>query len=210
MAKDRGDATAAIKIKKYANRRLYNTRTSSYVTLEHLCKMVKQGIEFLVEDAKSGNDITRSVLTQIIFEEESKGQNLLPINFLRQLIGFYGDSLQTLVPGYLDMSMESFSRNQVQMRKYLTDAFGDVFSFRPLEELGRQNLAMLQQAVNLFNLFAPGTGLPMTGLPMTGLPLPGLPLPGTQAPANDGEELRRLREQMGEMQRRLDELAAKK
>jgi len=99
-------------IKKYANRRLYNTQTSSYVTLDHLAGMVKDGVEFEVQDARTGEDITRSVLTQIIFEEEAKGQNLLPIKFLRQLIRFYGDSLQAFVPGYLDMSMDSFTKNQ--------------------------------------------------------------------------------------------------
>src|SRR5262249_33707608 len=110
---------APITIKKYANRRLYNTATSSYVTLDHLCQMVKDGVDFVVFDAKSGEDITRSVLTQIIVEEESKGQNLLPINFLRQLISFYGDNLQFLLPRYLEQSMESFALNQEQMRKYL-------------------------------------------------------------------------------------------
>jgi polyhydroxyalkanoate synthesis repressor PhaR len=143
-------------IKKYANRRLYNTATSSYVTLDHLSAMVKQGIDFLVQDAKTSEDITRSVLTQIIFEEESKGQNLLPINFLRQLIRFYGDSLQVLVPGYLEMSMESFSKNGEQMRQYMTEAFGGMFPFRQLEEVGRQNMAMFQRAINMFNPFVPG------------------------------------------------------
>ena len=143
-------------IKKYANRRLYNTATSSYVTLDHLSAMVKQGIDFVVQDAKTSEDITRSVLTQIIFEEESKGQNLLPINFLRQLIRFYGDSLQVLVPGYLEMSMESFSKNGEQMRQYMTEAFGGMFPFRQLEEVGRQNMAMFQRAMNMFNPFTPG------------------------------------------------------
>jgi polyhydroxyalkanoate synthesis repressor PhaR len=151
-----GGQKPAIVIKKYANRRLYNTATSSYVTLEHLCVMVKQGNDFVVQDAKSGEDITRSVLTQIIFEEESKGQNLLPINFLRQLIRFYGDSLQVLVPGYLEMSMESFSRNGEQMRQYMTEAFGGMFPFRQLEEVGRQNMAMLTRAISMFNPFVAG------------------------------------------------------
>ena len=110
-------------IKKYANRRLYNTQTSSYVTLDHLAQMVKEGTEFEVHDARTGEDITRSVLTQIIFEEEAKGQNLLPIRFLRQLIRFYGDSLQAFVPGYLDMSMESFTKNQEAMRNRIAEAF---------------------------------------------------------------------------------------
>ena len=106
-------------IKKYANRRLYNTATSSYVTLDDLAKMIKKGADFTVFDAKTGEDITRSVLTQIIVEEEQKGQNLLPISFLRQLISFYGDSMQFLVPGYLEQAMLAFARNQEQMRKNL-------------------------------------------------------------------------------------------
>lgn len=148
----------AIKIKKYANRRLYNTATSSYVTLENLCQMVKDGHDFLVEDAKTGEDITRSVLTQIIFEEEGKsGQSLLPIGFLRRLITFYGDSLQNLVPSYLDVSMASFQRNQDHMRQYMAEAFGEMFPFRGLEEMGRQNMTMFQRAMTMFNPF---TGMP--------------------------------------------------
>lgn len=150
-------AAPVVKIKKYANRRLYNTATSSYVTLENLCQMVKDGQEFVVEDAKSGEDITRGVLTQIIFEEESKGgQQLLPIGFLRRLISFYGDSLQTLVPSYLEVSMASFQRNQDQMRQYMAEAFGEMFPFRSIEEMGRQNMAMFQRAMTMFNPFVAG------------------------------------------------------
>ncbi len=143
-----------VTIKKYANRRLYNTATSSYVTLDDLCQMVKGGTEFTVFDAKSGEDITRSVLTQIIVEEEAKGQNLLPINFLRQLIGFYGDSLESVVPRYLEHSMASFARNQVQMRKYLQDTFDGLFPFGNLEEMGKQNMALLEQTMKMFSPFA--------------------------------------------------------
>ena len=150
MAKSSAPPEAPIRIKKYANRRLYNTASSSYVTLENLAQMVKDGVEFTVTDAKSGEDITRSVLTQIIFEEESKGQHLLPLNFLRQLIGLYGDSLQSMVPGYLEMSMEAFARNQEEMRRYMTDTFGDFFPFRQFEEMGRQNMAMFEQAMSMF------------------------------------------------------------
>ncbi len=126
-----GPKPAPVVIKKYANRRLYNTATSAYVTLDHLATMVKEKTDFVVYDAKSGDDITRSVLTQIIFEEESKGgQTLLPIPFLRQLISFYGDSLQGVVPQYLEMSMAQFARNQEQMRKYLQNAFG----FNPFQQ----------------------------------------------------------------------------
>jgi polyhydroxyalkanoate synthesis repressor PhaR len=149
---------APITIKKYANRRLYNTATSSYVTLDHLCQMVKDGIDFVVFDAKTGEDITRSVLTQIIVEEESKGgQNLLPINFLRQLISFYGDNLQFLLPRYLEQSMDSFALNQEQMRKYLQESFGGMFPFSRFEELGKQNMAFLEQAMRMWNPFKAAT-----------------------------------------------------
>lgn len=145
-------AEAPVIIKKYANRRLYNTQTSSYVTLDHLASMVKEGTEFEVRDARTGEDITRSVLTQIIFEEEAKGQSLLPIKFLRQLIRFYGDSLQSFVPGYLDMSMDGFAKNQEQMRSRLAEAFGG--SGQVIENLTRQNMAMFERAMSMFSPFA--------------------------------------------------------
>jgi len=162
MTETQGEPSKApVTIKKYANRRLYNTATSSYVTLDHLCQMVKDGVEFLVFDAKTGEDITRSVLTQIIVEEESKGgQNMLPVSFLRQLIGFYGDSLQSLVPRYLEFSMKSFARNQEQMRNYLSsmhDTFGGLFPFGPFEEMGKHNMQMFEQAMNLFSPFRAAT-----------------------------------------------------
>src|SRR6266581_6393496 len=113
---DTTNQAAPITIKKYANRRLYNTATSSYVTLDNLCQMVKDGADFVVYDAKTGDDITRSVLTQIIVEEEGKGHNLLPTNFLRQLIGFYGGAMQGVVPGYLDQAMKTFTQHQEQMQ----------------------------------------------------------------------------------------------
>ena len=143
---------APVVIKKYANRRLYNTQTSSYVTLDHLAHMVKEGTEFEVRDARTGEDITRSVLTQIIFEEEAKGQSLLPIKFLRQLIRFYGDSLQSFVPGYLDMSMDGFAKNQEQMRNRLAEAFGG--SSQVIENMTRQNMAMFERAMQMFSPFA--------------------------------------------------------
>ncbi len=150
MAEQSETGKTPITIKKYANRRLYNTATSSYVTLDHLCQMVKEGLDFVVYDAKTGEDITRSVLTQIIVEEEAKGQNLLPINFLRQLISFYGDNLQFLLPGYLDQSMESFARNQEQMRRYMQDSFGGMFPFGRFEEMSKQNLAFFEKAMKMF------------------------------------------------------------
>ena len=159
MADSGNGQTGPITIKKYANRRLYNTATSSYVTLDHLCQMVKDGVEFTVFDAKTGEDITRQVLTQIIVEEESKGgQNLLPLNFLRQLIKFYGDNLQFLVPRYLEHSMESFARNQEQMRKAMQDSFGGMFPFGRFEEMGKQNLALFEQAMQMFNPFRAAGG----------------------------------------------------
>jgi polyhydroxyalkanoate synthesis repressor PhaR len=202
LAKGNAPEGAPVTIKKYANRRLYNTATSSYVTLDHLSAMVKGGQEFLVYDAKTGEDITRSVLTQIIFEEESKGQNLLPIRFLRQLIGFYGDSLQAVVPNYLEMSMESFSRNQEQYRKYLTDAFGE--PFRQLEEMGRQNVAMFHQALSMFTPF---TGAP--GEAAGGAEPRKADAPEDVVASNRGE-LQRLRQQVEDMQRRLEQIASGK
>jgi polyhydroxyalkanoate synthesis repressor PhaR len=153
MDEQAGAQTPPVMIKKYANRRLYNTATSSYVTLDDLAHMVKEGREFVVNDAKSGEDITRAVLTQIIVEEEQKGQNLLPINFLRQLIGLYGNQMQWLVPRYLDHAMATFARNQEQMRKSLQDAFGGLFPFGPLEEMGKQNLALFEKTMKMFSPF---------------------------------------------------------
>lgn len=149
-----------ITIKKYANRRLYNTATSSYVTLDHLCQMVKNNSDFVVYDAKTGEDITRSVLTQIIVEEESKGgQNLLPIPFLRQLISFYGDSLGGLVPRYLEYSMQAFLRNEEQMRQYLKTALAGVFPFNPIGDLNKPNINLFESAIKLFTPFYnPSTG----------------------------------------------------
>jgi len=158
MAEKSGAEAQPVVIKKYANRRLYNTATSSYVTLDDLSHMVKQGNEFVVFDAKSGEEITRAVLTQIIVEEEQKGQNLLPISFLRQLISLYGDSMQWLVPRYLEHAMASFARNQEQMRKSLQDAFGGLFPFGPLEEMGKQNLALFEKTMKMFSPFPANMG----------------------------------------------------
>jgi polyhydroxyalkanoate synthesis repressor PhaR len=143
-----------VTIKKYANRRLYNTGTSTYVTLEDLAAMVKTGEDFVVYDAKTGEDITRSVLTQIIFEQENKeGQNLLPITFLRQLIRFYGDSMQMLVPRYLEVSIESLTREQEKFRQQMAQAFG-VGAFTSLEEQVRRNMEMFERAFAMFAPFA--------------------------------------------------------
>lgn len=214
---------APITIKKYANRRLYNTATSSYVTLDHLCQMVKEGKDFVVYDAKTGEDITRSVLTQIIFEEESKGQNLLPISFLRQLITFYGDSLQALVPSYLEVSMSSFARNQEQMRQYLAEAFGEMFPFKRFEEMGRQNIALFQRAMSMFNPFAgplgggQGGGGPMGPGSMGGVMggpasagAAGAPEAPRERPREGGEaEISSLKAKVDALQKQLEELARK-
>src|SRR6201992_907279 len=136
-------------IKKYANRRLYNTRSSAYVTLENLSEMVKDGVDFVVYDAKTHEDITRSVLTQIIFDEESRGQNLLPIQFLRQLIRYYGDSMQAFVPSYLELSLDSFTRQQEAMRGQVGGALGGAPGVGLIEEQVRQNLALFDRAMKM-------------------------------------------------------------
>ena len=147
--KESGDEQVAV-VKKYANRRLYNTASSCYVTLDDLSKMVRNGEYFVVYDAKSGEDLTRSILTQIIMEEDSKGRNLLPINFLRQLIRFYDDSLQAFLPRYLDMSMENFSSHQEQIRHYIEGTFGRFFPIGQFEDMARQNITLFQQAASIF------------------------------------------------------------
>src|SRR4051812_42574107 len=144
-------------VKKYANRRLYNTESSSYITLDNLGDMVRAGRDFVVYDAKSGDDITRSVLTQIIVEEEGKsGQNLLPTTFLRQLIGFYGGSMQGLVPKNLENAMSSFAAQQDQMRSAMQKTMGNLFPFGNMEEMSRQNIAMMERAFSLFTPFYRG------------------------------------------------------
>jgi len=180
-------------IKKYANRRLYNTGTSTYVTLEDLAAMVKSEDDFVVYDAKSGDDITRPVLAQIIFEQESKGHNLLPIAFLRQLIRFYGDSLQNLVPSYLEYSIASLTREQERFRTQLSSAFGAT-AFDAIEDQVRRNTEMFDRAMRMF-----------------------LPFGGSEAarPAADeaktpSADLDELKQQLADMQRRLEVLAREK
>ena len=187
-----------ITIKKYANRRLYNTGTSTYVTLEDLATMVKSGEDFAVFDAKTSEDITRSVLTQIIFEQENKegGQNLLPIKFLRQLIGFYGNSLQKFVPSYLEVSLESFSREQEKFQQQITQAFGAT-PFGPLvEEQVRRNMDMFKQAFSMFTPFGPRAGDAAT--------------PGEAerpAPAASGSDLDELKRQLDDMRKKVEKLS---
>jgi polyhydroxyalkanoate synthesis repressor PhaR len=187
-----------ITIKKYANRRLYNTGTSTYVTLEDLAVMVKAGEDFVVYDAKTGEDITRSVLAQIIFEQENKeGQNLLPINFLRQLIRFYGDSMQMMVPRYLEVSLDSLTREQEKFRGQLAQTFGG--SFGAIEEQVRRNMEMFERTFAMFAPFARQGD--KAGQPDK----PG----GPDKPAGGGDEITDLKRQMEEMQKRLDRLSDK-
>jgi polyhydroxyalkanoate synthesis repressor PhaR len=148
LNRDKSSDVRPVVVKKYANRRLYNTATSSYVTLDDLARMIKEGGDFVAYDAKTGEDITRSVLTQIIVEQEQKGQNLLPISFLRQLISLYGDSMQFLVPGYLEQAMLAFAQNQEQLRRNLQATFG-IFPFGQFEEMGKQNMALFERALRM-------------------------------------------------------------
>jgi polyhydroxyalkanoate synthesis repressor PhaR len=199
MAKDE-----PVTIKKYANRRLYNTGTSTYVTLEDLASMVKAGQDFVVYDAKTGEDITRSVLAQIIFEQENKeGQNLLPIKFLRQLIRFYGDSMQMLVPRYLEVSIESLTREQEKFRQQIAQAFGGT-PFGALEEQARRNMEMFERAFAMFAPFGRRSGQ-AGGEAGTEADKSAQPAGG-----NGGDEIDDLKRQMEEMQKRLDRLSQKK
>lgn len=187
-----GDKPEPITIKKYANRRLYNTVTSSYVTLDTLAQMVKEGEEFLVFDAKSGEDITRSVLTQIIFEEEAKGENLLPINFLRQLIGFYGKGTQSFVPSYLEMSLETFAKQQEEIGR----AFGGEAAVSAMKTMTEKNATIFQDAMKLFKPFGAG--------PIPFGVAPADPKPEPQPTAAAPDELQELREQMEQMRKMLE------
>jgi len=189
MAEDKEPVT----IKKYANRRLYNTGTSTYVTLEDLATMVKTGEDFVVYDAKSGDDITRSVLAQIIFEQENKeGQSLLPITFLRQLIRFYGDSMQMLVPRYLEQSMQSLTSQQDKFREKMAQAFGNV-GFGPMEEHVRRNMEMFEKTFAMFAPFGRPQAKPAAA-------------PEKQA-ASGGSDMDDLKRQLDDMQKRLDKMS---
>lgn len=205
-----------IVIKKYANRRLYNTATSSYVTLDHLCEMVKQGQDFVVHDAKTGEDITRSVLAQIIFEEEGKsGQNLLPIKFLRQLIRFYGDSLQGFIPSYLELSMDTFAREQEKLRAKIATAFGGNTRLGHFEEQIRQNFAMFDSAMRMFSPFVPrpkterGEEAEAPKAPPANAPAPKSESRTEAEPAARERELEELKRQVAAMQAQIESLAKK-
>lgn len=180
MSQDKGETVI---IKKYANRRLYNTQSSSYITLDHLAKMTREGVDFKVLDAKTGADITHQILTQIIMEEETvRGEQMLPVNFLRQLISMYGNSMQSLVPHYLEASMDQFRANQTKLR----EAFEASLGANPLAKLAQQNLAMFKAAASAF--------------------VPGLAEDKPAKAKDDSEELAALRQQMAEMQAKLDKL----
>lgn len=206
----------AIVVKKYANRRLYNTATSSYVTLDDLSAMVKDGVDFVVYDAKSGDDITRSVLTQIIFEQESRGQNLLPITFLRRLIRFYDDSMQAFVPSYLEFSLENFSRQRDEMQERFAGAWpgaaAGAAAMGAFEETARQNMALFEQAMRMFAPFAVGgPGAPgAAASPETPAAAAAAGVVGA-APAKGGSdaELAEMRKQIDALQKRLDTMSTK-
>ncbi len=167
-----GDKKEPVVVKKYANRRLYNTETSTYVTLDDLAAMVRAERDFVVFDAKSGDDLTHTVLTQIIVEQESRAgtQTLLPVPFLRQLIRFYGDTMERMVPSYLQVSLETLAKEQDRFRKQFTTAFTPHGAFEAYQEQARKNLAMFEQAITMFAPFSGGkTGVP--GMPgMLGMP----------------------------------------
>ncbi|CAH1650504.1 PhbF [Hyphomicrobiales bacterium] len=189
--------TKPVVIKKYANRRLYHTGSSTYVTLEDLATMVRTGEDFVVYDAKTSEDITRSVLTQIIFEEENKhGEHLLPVAFLRQLIRFYGDSMQALVPRYLEFSIDNLTRDQQKLRETMSQTFGPAAAFQAMEEQVRANMTMFSEALRLFTPFSGGSGTQLA-------PSSAAPVPKT---ATDEEDLGELRRQVSEMQARLDRM----
>jgi len=189
--------TETVVIKKYANRRLYDTSSSKYVTLDHLRDLVKDDIEFTVVDAKSGEDLTRGVLGQIIFEEETNGTSLLPLSFLRQLIGLYGDSLQSVVPGYLQMSMESFAQQQESMReRYAESLTNPATAMSALEEQTKRNMAMFQDAMRTFMPFAPNAGMPGSA-----------PEADAAQERDDDSELNSLRDELDAMKAKLDKLA---
>jgi polyhydroxyalkanoate synthesis repressor PhaR len=193
-SKPAGDKPAVVK--KYANRRLYNTATSSYVTLDDLSKMVRAGEHFVVYDAKSGEDLTRSILTQIILEEDGKGRNLLPISFLRQVISFYDDSLRAFLPRYLELSMENFARNQEQIRRYIEGTLGRFFPMGPFEDMARQNMVMLQRAATMLNPLQGGVENGETVHPAPP------PEPGTET----SQQIKELNEKIEDLQKQISSL----
>ena len=197
--------TDAVVIKKYANRRLYNTRTSAYVTLEDLATMVREGVDFVVYDAKTNDDLTRQILTQIIFEEESRGEALLPVQFLRQLIGFYGGQMQGVLPSYLEMSLANFGKQQEQFASQMSRAFGTGAGASLMEDAARANIAMFERAMQMFPAFGYARAEPT---PAEARPEPApASAPASQEAPDALDEMRR---QMDEMRRQIDRLAGDK
>ena len=203
MSDDKSDP---IVIKKYANRRLYNTASSAYVTLDDLSQMVKDGSDFVVHDAKSGENITRQVLTQIIFEEEAKGENLLPIDFLRQLIRFYGDSMQAFVPSYLQFSMDHLTREHERLREEMVGTPG-VEMIKSMEDQARKNMSMFQDAMQLFNPFA--TMQNANGAAAATADEATKPETKAEPDASSDTDLDELRSQIKTMQSQIEKLAGK-
>lgn len=185
MAKSKSDGDESVIVKKYANRRLYNTSTSSYITLDDLAGMVRENVDFQVLDAKTGEDITHSILTQIIMDEETHGEQMLPVSFLRQLISMYGNSMQAMMPSYLEAAMTNFRENQGKIR----DAFEKGIANSPIAKIHETNMAMMRAAAEAF--------------------IPGTSSPNRKEAKSDAEasEIEMLRKQMAEMQKKLDELS---
>lgn len=215
MSQSNGNgAHEKIVIKKYANRRLYDTSASAYVTLEHLSELTRQGKEFIVQDAKTGEDLTRAVLAQIIFEQENKKEGVLPVSFLRQLIQFYGDNFQTMLPAYLELSMKTFNQQQDKWRDYMNTAVGEDKA-KAFEEQIRKNMAMFEDTMKFFTPFVPGaTGVPgMPGMPgMPGVATPPRAdeagaKPAASAPPSGVDAIRALQQQMLDMQKQLAQIA---
>ena len=200
MARDAEQESRPVIIKKYANRRLYNTDTSTYVTLEDLAAMVRSERDFVVYDAKTGEDLTHSVLTQIIVEQESRGTNLLPIGFMRQLIRFYGDSMQKLVPSYLEFSLDSLTRQQEEYRRRFAHTFGTA-AFDAMQEQVRKNFAAFERALGLFTPFAKTDG----PAEENGQAAKGLETKPAAKPSDD--EIASLKAELTEMQQRLEQLS---
>lgn len=192
-----------IVIKKYANRRLYDTSASAYVTLEHLSELTRQGKEFIVQDAKSGEDLTRAVLAQIIFEQENKKEGVLPVSFLRQLIQFYGDNFQTMLPSYLELSMKTFNQQQDKWRDYMNTTVGEDKA-KAFEEQIRKNMAMFEDTMKFFTPFVPGVpGGPTMQPSSQGEP----PKAAPSSPPSGVDAIRALQQQMLDMQKQLAQIA---
>jgi polyhydroxyalkanoate synthesis repressor PhaR len=200
VARDTDQEIRPVIIKKYANRRLYNTDTSTYVTLEDLAEMVRSERDFVVYDAKTGEDLTHSVLTQIIVEQESRGTNLLPIRFLRQLIRFYGDSMQRLVPSYLEFSLDSLTRQQEDYRRRFAHVFGTA-AFEAMQDQVRKNFVAFERALGLFSPFAS-----MEDGKAANAPEPAKREEASQAPKSE-DEIANLKAELSAMKERLDELS---